>query len=104
VGSPFGVYNPGIANIWWWGHSVNIYDTLGMVAFNKFRLGYKSDLLTNPPDDHQMQNLACYPFVAEWSWSPDVPAYNPQPYDGKVVVRLALSPNRVTDLTASPAG
>ena len=30
VGAPFGVYNPGIANIWWWGHSVKIYDTLGM--------------------------------------------------------------------------
>ncbi len=104
VGSPFGVYNPGIANIWWWGHSVKLYNTLGLVAFNKFRYGYKSDLLAAPPNDPQMQNLACYPFVAGWSWSPDVPNYTPAPYDGKVVVRMALSPDKVTNFAASRSG
>jgi hypothetical protein len=105
VGAPFGVYDPpGMANFWWWGQSVHQYNTLGIVAFNKYRLHDKSDLLVVPPGDNQMQNLACYPFAGEWSWKPDGRVCSPLPYDGKAVVRTAVSPDRVAGFTASPAG
>jgi len=105
VGAPFGVYDPpGMANFWWWGQSVHEYDTLGMVAFNKYRLRDKSDLLVAPPGDHQLQNLGCYPFAGEWSWNPNGRACSPLPYDGKAVIRSIVAPDRVTSFAASLVG
>lgn len=101
IASPYGYGERGYVgkeNIYYWATSAKKYGARGMVAFNKFPVGNKEPLLNN---DIRMADLACYPFVAEWSWSVGKPAWNPAPYDGREQAKLRLAPDRPYWLEAS---
>ncbi|MDO8588441.1 MAG: glycoside hydrolase family 20 zincin-like fold domain-containing protein [Armatimonadota bacterium] len=103
VGCPYGYGYLGYVgkeNIYYWGKSAKKYGVLGMLAFNKFRIDYKTVL----QNDIKMKELACYPYVAEWAWTPERPYWNPYPYDSLQLVTQAISPDRPSGFTATPAG
>ena len=95
LGAPYGVYKPGIANIYHWGLNVKKYNALGLVAFNKWRPGFRS----NPT----LTELSMWPYYAEWGWSPGGRSYDPAPFDGTTEVKAQLAPDVPTNLTASAA-
>ncbi|WP_319586266.1 glycoside hydrolase family 20 zincin-like fold domain-containing protein [uncultured Desulfobulbus sp.] len=95
LGAPYGVYPPGIENIYSWCQAAKRHSILGVVAFNKYRCGSKQTSLNNPDE------LACFPFIGEWSWSADKPNFDPAPYNGAELVRAQSSPDVPTEFKAS---
>ncbi|MDO8683646.1 MAG: family 20 glycosylhydrolase, partial [Armatimonadota bacterium] len=103
LGAPFGLGSGyvGKENIFYWGKSAKKYGVLGGVAFNKYHPGYKeSDLL----DGAQITNLGCYTYMAEWTWSPEKPYWNPLPYSAEDAIRQRISPDTPYSLTAAMSG
>ena len=95
LGAPYGVYKPGIANIYYWGVNAKKYNMLGLVAFNKWRPGFRRD--------PTYSELSMWPYYAEWGWSPGGRSYDPAPFDGTTEVKAQLAPDVPTNLTASAA-
>lgn len=101
IGAPYGIYNPGIENIYWWGKSAADHGVWGIVAFNKFQPQYREGLLNASA---QLNELSMYESVAEWSWSPERPYFAPAPYDAVADVRYRLAPDYPYSFTALPSG
>lgn len=95
LGAPYGVYPPGIENIYSWCQAAKRHEILGVVAFNKYRCAGKQAALSSPDE------LACFPFIGEWSWSADKPNFEPAPYDGTELVRAQSSPDVPAEFKAS---
>lgn len=95
LGAPYGVYPPGIENIYSWCQAAKRHGILGVVAFNKYRCSNKQSVLSSPDE------LACFPFIGEWSWSADKPNYKPAPYDGAELIKAQSSPDVPAEFTAS---
>jgi hypothetical protein len=93
LGAPYGVYAPGISNIYHWGQNVHNYNTLGLVAFNKWQPSGRQGV--------RFSELAMWPYVAAWSWYPGNPNYTPTPFDGTTEVKAQLAPDAPRNLAAS---
>ena len=102
LGAPYGVYPPGIENIWSWALAAKRHDALGIVAFNKYRCGPKKSAFR--PDNPHRAEMGCYPFIAEWGWTAGKPGFDPAPYDGVAVVERQVSPDKASEFTASRSG
>ena len=96
LGTPYGVYKPGMENIFSWAEAAKRHKILGIVAFNKYRCGDERAA--------EATEIGCFPFIAEWSWSVGRPPFAPQPYDGWEMAIRELSPRKPAGFVVSAGG
>ena len=93
LGAGYGIYAPGISNIYYWGTSARKYGAYGLSSFNKWRPGYRATA--------DWGELSMWVHTAAWGWNSGNPNYTPAPFNAQTELLAQLAPDVPTSLTAS---